>query len=70
MSVEELPLIEGGKATPDGNDCSSPRVTLIPVEEACAQATAKVTPFYFFPATAFFAASTVLVAADLIFPAA
>ena len=38
--------------------------------EACAQATAKITPFYFLPAKAFFTASTVLVAADLIFPAA
>jgi len=70
LSVEELPLIEGGKATPDGKDCSSPRVTLIPVEEACAPAPSKVPHLYFLPEKAFFTASTVFVAADFIFPAA
>jgi|KBSSwiStaDraftv2_1062776.scaffolds.fasta_scaffold699067_2 hypothetical protein len=70
LSVEELTPIEGGKATPNRKDYVSPLVTPIPVEEACAQAPAKATPFYFFPERAFFAASTAFVAADLTFPAA
>jgi len=69
LSVEELTLIEGGKATLDGKEYSSPLVTPIPMEEAFTQAT-QVNPFYFFPAKAFFTASTVFVAADLIFSAA